>query len=113
MAKAEIQERRTFQYPPVIRLIRLVLRHRDPHKVRLGASALAGRLRSRFGGRVVGPEEPQIPRINDQYHRHILLKFEREASPVEGKALMKEDIEAFQLVEEYRSIRVIVDVDPY
>ena len=113
MAKAEMQERKTFQYPPVIRLIRLVLRHRDPHKVRHGASALAGRLRSRFGGRVVGPEEPQIPRINDQYHRHILLKFEREASPKEVKALMKEDIEAFRMVEEYKSIRVIVDVDPY
>jgi primosomal protein N' (replication factor Y) len=113
MAKAEMQERRTFQYPPVIRLIRLVLRHRDPHKVRHGASALAGRLRSRFGGRVIGPEEPQIPRINDQYHRHILLKFEREASPGEVKALMKEDIEAFRGVEEYRAIRIIVDVDPY
>jgi len=113
MAKAEMQERRTFQYPPFIRLIRLVLRHRDPHKVRLGAAALAGRLRSRFGGRVVGPEEPQIPRINDQFHRHILLKFEREASPVEVKALMKEDIEAFRRVEDYKPIRVIVDVDPY
>lgn len=113
MAKAELQERHTFQYPPVVRLIRLVLRHRDPHKVRHGASALAGRLRSRFGGRVVGPEEPQIPRINDQYHRHILLKFEREASPGEVKALMREDIEAFRSVEEYKSIRIIVDVDPY
>ena len=113
MAKAEMQERRTFQYPPVIRLIRIVLRHRDPQKVRSGASALAGRLRSRFGGRVIGPEEPQIPRINDQYHRHILLKFEREASPGEVKELMKEDIEAFRMVEEYRPVRVIVDVDPY
>ena len=113
MAKAEMQERRTFQYPPVVRLIRLVLRHRDPHRIRQGASALAGRLRSRFGGRVVGPEEPPIPRINDQFHRHILLKLEREAAPGAAKAALKEDIEAFKSVEEYRSIRVVVDVDPY
>lgn len=113
MAKAEMQERRTFHYPPVVRLVRLVLRHRDPHKVRLGASALAGRLRSRFGGRVIGPEEPSIPRMNDQFHRHILLKFEREASPAAFKAALKEDVQAFREVDEYRPIRVVIDVDPY
>ena len=113
MAKAEMQERKTFQYPPVVRLIRLVLRHRDPHKVRQGASALAGRLMSRFGGRVIGPEEPPIPRINDQFHRHILLKFEREASPAAVKVALKEDIEAFREIEGHKSIRIIIDVDPY
>ena len=113
MAKAEMQERMTFQYPPVVRLIRLILRHRNPHKVRQGASALAGRLRSRFGGRVIGPEEPPIPRINDQFHRHILLKFEREASPAAVKAALKEDIEAFREVEGHKSIRVVIDVNPY
>ena len=113
MAAAELQERREFQYPPVVRLIRLVLRHRDPHKVRTGAAALAGRLRSRFGGRVVGPEEPTIARIHDAYHRHILLKLEREADLTAAKAALEEDIAAFRQVEEYKPIRVIVDVDPY
>lgn len=113
MAAAELQERREFQYPPVVRLIRLVLRHRDPHKVRTGAAALAGRLRSRFGGRVVGPEEPTIARIHDAYHRHILLKLEREADLTAAKSALEEDIAAFRQVEEYKPIRVIVDVDPY
>lgn len=113
MAQAEMQERQTFQYPPVVRLIRLALRHRDPHLVREGSAALGGRLRSRFGGRVVGPEEPAIARINDQYHRHILLKVEREASPSLVKAALQEDIAAFLSVDQYRRIRVIIDVDPY
>lgn len=113
MAKAELQERREFQYPPVIRLIRLVLRHRDPHRVRQGASALAGRLRSRFGGRIVGPEEPTIARIHDTYHRHILLKLEREADLGEAKRALQEDIAAFHALSEYKSIRVIIDIDPY
>ncbi len=113
MAKAELQERREFQYPPVVRLIRLVLRHRDPHRVRQGAAALAGRLRSRFGGRVVGPEEPTIARIHDTYHRHILLKLEREADLKAAKVALQEDIAAFHAVSDYKPIRVIVDVDPY
>ena len=74
---------------------------------------MAGRLRSRFGGRVIGPEEPPIPRINDQFHRHILLKFEREASPAAVKAALKEDVEAFREVEGHKPIRIIIDVDPY
>lgn len=113
MAAAELQERKSFQYPPFVRLIRLVLRHRNPHLVREAASALAGRLRSRFGGRVVGPEEPGIARVNDLYQRHILLKVEREVDPAEFKSLMMEDLAALREVEQYRSVRVIVDVDPY
>ena len=113
MAKAELQERVSFEYPPVVRLIRLILRHRDPHLVREGASALAGRLRSRFGGRIIGPEEPVVARINDLYQRNILLKFEREASPQAVKAALKEDVAAFKAVKPFKSIRVIIDVDPY
>ena len=113
MSKAEMQEREAFGYPPVVRLIRLVLKHRDPHLVRSGASALAGRFRSRFGGRVVGPEEPPIARVNDVYQRNLLLKVEREAAPSAVKAALLEDIAAFKQVDTYKAIRVIIDVDPY
>lgn len=113
MATAELQERHSFAYPPVVRLIRLVLRHRDPQLTREAAAALAGRLRSRFGGRVVGPEEPGIARVNDLYQRHILLKVERAVDPSEFKAAMLEDLAAMRTVKQYRPVRVIIDVDPY
>ena len=96
-----------------MRLVRLILRHRDPHLNREAASALAGRLRSRFGGRVIGPEEPGIARINDLYQRHILLKVERSVEPAKFKEAMLEDIEALRRVARYKPVRVIVDVDPY
>ena len=113
MAQAEMQERTSFGYPPIQRLIRLILRHRDPHLTREGAAALAGRMRSRFGGRVIGPEEPGIARVNDQYQRHILLKYERTVDPAQLKAALMEDIEAMRAVDRYRPLRVIIDVDPY
>ena len=113
MSKAELQERHAFGYPPVVRLIRLVLRHRNPHLTRDAATALAGRLRSRFGGRVVGPEEPGIARVNDQYQRHILLKMERGVDPARFKEALSEDIAALRTVNAFRPVRVIVDVDPY
>jgi len=113
MALAELQERNSFGYPPVQRLIRLILRHRDPQLTRECAAALAGRMRSRFGGRVVGPEEPGIARVNDLYQRHILLKMERDVDPARFKSALLEDIAAMRAVDSYRPVRVIIDVDPY
>lgn len=113
MALAELQERKSFGYPPVQRLIRLILRHRDPQLTRECAAALAGRMRSRFGGRVVGPEEPGIARVNDLYQRHILLKMERDVDPARFKSALLEDIAAMRAVDSYRPVRVIIDVDPY
>lgn len=113
MAEAELRERESFAYPPVVRLIRLIMRHRDPHLTREAAAALAGRLRSRFGGRVIGPEEPGIARVNDLYQRHILLKVERSVDTIRFKEALLEDIAAMRLVSQYKPVRVIVDVDPY
>ena len=113
MAEAELKERESFGYPPVVRLVRLVLKHRDPHLNREAAAALAGRLRSRFGGRVVGPEEPGIARVNDLYQRHILLKVERSVDTGKFKEAMLEDIAALRQVARYKPVRVIIDIDPY
>lgn len=113
MAEAELKERASFGYPPVVRLVRLIMRHRDPHLTREAASALAGRLRSRFGGRVIGPEEPGIARVNDLYQRHILLKVERTVDTVKFKEAMMEDIGMLRQVPRFKPVRVIVDIDPY
>jgi hypothetical protein len=40
------------------------------------------------------------------------LKFERELRPDAYKALLKEDLDAFQADERFKRIRLIVDVDP-
>ena len=58
MARAQLEERRTFFYPPYARLVQLTLRHRDPMLLREGIVELAARLRARFGRRVLGPMTP-------------------------------------------------------
>ena len=113
MADAEMHERQAYAYPPHTRLFRISLRHRDPYLLRIAAAAFAQRLRERYSDRVVGPEEPPVPRVNDTYIRNVLIKLERESSSTTFKEALARDVEALSKVKAWKSIRVIVDVDPY
>jgi primosomal protein N' (replication factor Y) len=112
LVNQELIERKNYRYPPFVRLVRLTLKHTDVQRLEAAAEVLAARLIQRFMARVIGPETPMISRINDLHHRVLLLKFERELRPDAYKALLKEDVDAFQADERFKRIRLIVDVDP-
>lgn len=109
----QIEERMMFRYPPFYRLISVGVRHKEENVVCAAADFLARRLTNLYGERVLGPEYPLVSRINTYYIRNILLKIERTTPQIERmKARLGECIHEFLSVPEYRSIRVVVDVDP-
>lgn len=112
MYKNELIDRRNFHYPPFYRLIQLTLKHRDQRKLEDAAIFLAKKLRHRFGDRILGPEAPGIARIRNFYHQNIMLKLEREASIKKAKEILKTDLQLFAVHEIYKSVRVVIDVDP-
>ena len=112
LVKQELLERKNYKYPPFERLIRITLRHSDDARLDAAAEVLAYRLRQRFAARAIGPETPVISRVNDLYHRLILLKFERNLSPATYKSLLLEDVQSFQSDDRFKRIRITVDVDP-
>lgn len=112
LVRQELQERKNYRYPPFDRLIRLTLKHSDERRLDAASEVLAGRLRQRFAARAIGPETPQLSKINDLYLRVILLKFERSLSPKDYKNLLAQDLDAFQSDDRFKRIRLTVDVDP-
>lgn len=108
----EILERRNFLYPPFNRLIKITLRHKDPHVINSVAHELTETLRNRLGERVLGPETPYVSRINLQYIRNIIVKIEREASPSKTKDLIMNHILDVKNRPDFKSVRVSFDVDP-
>jgi primosomal protein N' (replication factor Y) len=112
LVRQELQERKNYRYPPFDRLIRLTLKHSDERRLDAASEVLAGRLRQRFAARAIGPETPQLSKINDLYLRVILLKFERSLSPKDYKDLLAQDLDAFQSDDRFKRIRLTVDVDP-
>ena len=95
MAASQLAERRAFFYPPYARLTSLMLRHRDPATLRDGITALAARLRERFGRRVLGPMTPPVDRIRGEYLAGLLLKIESGASSARARELLLAELKTF------------------
>ena len=107
----QISERKSFNYPPFSRIIGITLKHRDKNQLDKAANQLATQLRKSFGHRVLGPEYPSISRIRNYYHKDILLKIEVEASVKKAKTFLTTIIEKLQEQKDFRSVRIILDVD--
>ncbi|MCL7989172.1 primosomal protein N' [Sphingobacterium sp. lm-10] len=110
----EITERKNYHYPPFYRLIRLDVKHVDQDKCLDSANKLANLLRTTLEERVLGPEQPLVARIRNNYIQTITLKIERTGiSIVKVKELIRQALLHFELDKKNSSVRVVVDVDPY
>ena len=112
MARAQLAERKAFFYPPYARLTSLTLRHRDPSVLRNGVMDLAARLRTRFGRRLLGPMTPPVDRIRGEYLVGLLLKIESGASSARARELLAAELKTFAGNPAFKSITVVVNVDP-
>lgn len=110
----EMEERKSFKYPPYFRIISMDVKHRNPEILYNQAEYLANELRKHFGDRVIGPEAPLINRIRNYYIKSIMLKFERDAiSIVKAKAIIRDVITQFQTTKLSKGSIIQPDVDPY
>jgi primosomal protein N' (replication factor Y) len=112
MYRQQILERRNFKYPPFYRLINLSLKHKDATLLNEGAKELAAMLRKRLQNKILGPEYPLVSRIKNLYIKNILIKLEKNEKLSQHKNAISEIIDDFLTLGKYKSIRVIVDVDP-
>ncbi|RYU91465.1 primosomal protein N' [Mucilaginibacter terrigena] len=110
----EMEERKSFKYPPYFRIISMDLKHKNPEILYNQAEYLATELRRHFGDRVIGPEAPLINRIRNYYIKSIMLKFERDTiSIVKAKAIIRDVIIQFQTTKLSKGSIIQPDVDPY
>ncbi len=111
MYKEQLYEREQFHYPPKVRLIKITLRHRDWNRVEEGAAWFARSLRVVFDKGVLGPEYPPVSRIRNQYHKQILVKIPKGQPLAKTKNSIKRIEKSFDAISNYRSIRLIYNVD--
>ena len=113
MYNNEILNRRNFNYPPFYRLISLTFKHRDKNVLDACSESYAMNLKGVIGEeRVLGPEYPGISRINNFYHKKVLVKVEKELSITAIKNAIQHWINVYKKDPSFKSVRVIVDVDP-
>lgn len=104
--------RRQFCYPPYFRLILIKLKYVDYEKLNKAADVFVKQLRPIFRQNLLGPEYPVVSRIKNQYIKQVLIKIDRSSNTLKVKEIIKEQIEVFKHIPEFKPVTVSVDVDP-
>jgi len=113
MFNEQLDERYNYKYPPIYRLIKITLKHRDYNKVNIGADWLTKSLKQIFKTNVLGPEFPPVSRIRNLYHKNILIKIPKNQSLSKTKEAILKIKNSFFSIKDFRSIRLILNVDNY
>ena len=113
MYKEQLYERQIYKYPPYFKLIKLTLKHRDFDKLKEGSMWLYQVMQQNFTIPVLGPEEPPISRIRNEYIRTIMIKIPLNQSLQGTKKTIQKMLNSFEAVAQYRSIKVTVNIDFY
>jgi primosomal protein N' (replication factor Y) (superfamily II helicase) len=109
---SELIERKNFFYPPFYKVINITLKHKDRNTLDVAAENFGASLREIFKERVMGPDYPVVNRIQNLFLKNIMLKIEKDAPDKKIKERVQHIIDAFYSVPLYKSIRIVVDVDP-
>jgi primosomal protein N' (replication factor Y) len=113
MYKEQLYERQNFKYPPFYRLIKLTLKHRDFDKLKEGALWLYTVLAKSMPYPVLGPEEPAINRIRNEYIRTIMVKIPAQSNLGQAKTIVNKTRNSFEAIPQYRAIKMTINVDVY
>ncbi len=110
----QLQDRELFTYPPFARLIEITLKHTDRNISRHAAEWIAEKARQEIKGtRIMGPGEPMISKIRNEFLYTILIKIPRNQGKLTAIKTTLGDI-ADRLYQDktFRNVSVVFDVDP-
>lgn len=107
-----LHDRHKYSYPPFVRLVLVSLRHKDQHVLDDAAVKLAEMLKPYFKGSMLGPEYPNVSRVKNFYIKNLLIKISRGNTGQEAKKELSHQIELFKNHMDFKSVRIVIDVDP-
>jgi primosomal protein N' (replication factor Y) len=110
----QLHDRQQNFYPPFARLIEITFKHTDKKIVHEFAGLTTNELKAKLKSiKILGPGEPMISKIRNEFLLHILLKVPRDQGHLaEVKKQIMETSSHLSLDKLYRSVKVVFDVDP-
>jgi len=108
----ELPFRRQFGYPPFARVIQMTFRHRDKNIVTDAANLFAMTLKKEFPAYLIGPAEPVVARIRNQYLMELMLKLPKDGHTISfAKHVIRQQTAILHNDTKFRSVVIIPDVD--
>ncbi|MDZ4808231.1 MAG: primosomal protein N', partial [Bacteroidota bacterium] len=112
MFTEELKKRKEFFYPPFSRIIHVTFKHKIKEVVERAAQVYADVMKVKYGHYIIGPAEPVIGRIRNQYLAELLLKLPRDGKTInQCKKDLLEQVAILHQHKSYRSVTVVADVD--
>jgi len=110
----QLADRKQFFYPPFSRLIEITVKHNFKDKCLVAANEFTKLISRELKGVIIlGPAEPPVSKIRNQYLYSILLKIPRDKGQlVQIKEILTSICSKFLSNNAYRTVRISFDVDP-
>lgn len=108
----EVKERYQFVYPPFVRLMRITLKHKEDAVAQRAAEEVQRIISPVLKDRVLGPERPYIPRINNYFLQQFLVRLDKRKESEAIKATILQMIRMRLAEADFKQVRLSVDVDP-
>ena len=112
MYENQLAERKDYSYPPYVRLIKITIKDKSYEKLNSSGDWLNKVIRDNFKGVILGPVYPQISRIKNKYHKEFLVKLRNLDELNKFRSVIQKIYKSFDSISKYRSVRIIIDVDP-
>jgi primosomal protein N' (replication factor Y) len=109
----EIENRKQFFYPPFSRVILVTFRHKYSEVVSEAAIVFANLMKEQFGNYLVGPAQPVVNRVRNQYIMELMLKLPKDKNLINNcKKQLQESTAILHQDKRYRMVSVVPDIDP-
>lgn len=112
MYAEQIEERKSFRYPPFYRIIGMTLRHREQSRLEAASRTLHDRLKQVFGTRCSEVIVPAVGRVQNLYIRQLTLKIEASASYAKAKEMLEAELRYVKGLGPCKGTLITLDVDP-
>lgn len=111
----EMVDRKTFFYPPFVKIIKLTVKHKEAKIAEQAAKHLSNLLENIPVKKIIlGPEKSLIAKIKNLFLYEILIKLDKTGnSPTLFKQEQYLKIEELYAKTGFKAVRIVVDVDPY
>ena len=109
----EIQNRKHFAYPPFSRILSILFKHKENNIAEEACNHFLLSLDPAIQKTVLGPAQPVINRIRNKYIWELCIKISPKADQlILAKRQLLHYLQLIQVHPRYKSVQIILDIDP-
>ena len=109
----EIKNRKQFSYPPFSRLMNILFKHKDNIIAEEAANHFLHSLTPNIQRTILGPAQPLINRVRNKYIWELCVKISTQSGQLQiAKQQLLHYIRLIEVHPRYKTVQIIIDIDP-